>query len=838
MRARAFHRGRASQILPAAFGLLALAVSAAQAQSAHPTVRDEAAGRPRAAAGRLAGWVYDRTRGVPLRGARVFVGGTSFATETDSLGRYRFDSLPVGIHTVSLTHPRLDSLGAVPPVDTVRVGDGATAWADLDLAAAGAPPPKPGAEREPEGFRLAMAALHEPRPGRSPTRDDGVRVEFVPSLAEQEARLGLRGALRSSPGFAPAALELTRLALLLRDGGSLAEAERALAGVISAGDASPEVWLAQADVEAALGHLEAADGAARAALAAGADRPSALHARAAALLRLAAREAEGGRLYLEALDSLSDGAAPRFLADALPLLSPEELAAWQALPGERARAAWLARFWNLRAARNGISLAELLAEHQRRLAVAHLRYRRTGGRWMPPLGAALAASSDPRLQGPFDERGLVYVRYGEPDEVVRTLAEGVRPNESWVYSRVEGGRRVFHFGHLQGASDFRLVSDIFELLDPAPRAFDRDLVVHWLSSEKGMETLRQLLEERARFEPAYATMLSALERAAREVQDVKAPTPEQVFAVLQRSGTGLLPDIAAIDARSRELDLQVGRVTRESLAGGSYVAPAERELPFHYDLLAFRGPGGRVELTAALAIPAARLTPQPSGQATLYAPRISVVAFDSAADRFERLDTTLVFRSRGRLADSDLLNAHVRLVLPRLAAGTHRITVRDALAEHEARTSYGGPLVVPDLTGDRLALSDIAFALPDGGGTWTRGPVSLTLLPPRRVPAKRPFTLFYEIYGLPKATRYRTEIRVVAARRLGVWARLRSRLGGSPVGIALRFDGEAEHAMPGVVQELRRITVQMKPGWYRLRVRVTNLETGVDAASERAFEVF
>lgn len=561
-----------------------------------------------------------------------------------------------------------------------------------------------------------MAALHEPRAGRSPTRDDGVRVEFVASLAEQEARLGLRAALRSSPGFAPAALELARLALLLRDGGSLAEAESALTGVIEAGGASPEVWLADAEVEAALGHLEAADGAARAALATGADRPSALHARAVALLRLPAREAEGSELYLEALNSLSAAAAPRFLADVLPLLSPDELAAWQALPDDRARARWLTRFWNLRAVRNGLPLVELLAEHQRRLALAHRRYRRTGGRWTPPLGAALAAGFAPQIQGPFDERGVVYVRYGEPDQVIRTVAEGVRPNESWVYTRVEGGRRVFHFGHLRGASDFRLVSDRCELLVPPPRAFDRDMVVDWLSSEKGMETLRELLEERARFEPVYATMLSALERAAREVQDVNAPTPEQAFAILQHSGTGLLHDIAAIDARSRELDVKVGRTTREALAAGNYVAPAERERPFHYDLLAFRGPNGQVELTAALAIPAGRLTARPSGQAVLYAPRVSIVAFASAAGRFERLDTTLVFRSRKQLTESDLINAHVRLVLPRLANGTHRITVRDALAAPEARTSYGGSLQVPDLAGDRLALSDIAFALPDRGG--------------------------------------------------------------------------------------------------------------------------
>src|SRR5205085_8299933 len=46
-----------------------------------------------------------------LRGALLTVEGTSAAAMTDSLGKFRIDSIPPGTHRVEVTHAILDSIG-------------------------------------------------------------------------------------------------------------------------------------------------------------------------------------------------------------------------------------------------------------------------------------------------------------------------------------------------------------------------------------------------------------------------------------------------------------------------------------------------------------------------------------------------------------------------------------------------------------------------------------------------------------------------------------------------------------------------------------------------------
>lgn len=80
----------------------------------------------------LDGVVVDSVRGGPLRGAAVRVANTSRIAFTDSLGRFRVDSVPPGSHNVELFHELLDTLGVrvyTPPVQfspgvTVEMGLG------------------------------------------------------------------------------------------------------------------------------------------------------------------------------------------------------------------------------------------------------------------------------------------------------------------------------------------------------------------------------------------------------------------------------------------------------------------------------------------------------------------------------------------------------------------------------------------------------------------------------------------------------------------------------------------------------------------------------------------
>jgi hypothetical protein len=59
----------------------------------------------------IAGELYDSLALGPLRSAVVHLQDLGTSTRSDSLGRFRFDSVPAGKHLMWIDHPRLDSLG-------------------------------------------------------------------------------------------------------------------------------------------------------------------------------------------------------------------------------------------------------------------------------------------------------------------------------------------------------------------------------------------------------------------------------------------------------------------------------------------------------------------------------------------------------------------------------------------------------------------------------------------------------------------------------------------------------------------------------------------------------
>jgi len=104
--------------------------------------------------GVLAGHVTDHA-GAPLPGARVFISGTSFEAVADSAGRFRMEGVPAGEYTVSFSHPRLETLGAVPPQKPVTLAEGGAPPTEVALAAPAPPavvaapaPPRPTANGE------------------------------------------------------------------------------------------------------------------------------------------------------------------------------------------------------------------------------------------------------------------------------------------------------------------------------------------------------------------------------------------------------------------------------------------------------------------------------------------------------------------------------------------------------------------------------------------------------------------------------------------------------------------------------------------------------------------
>jgi hypothetical protein len=70
------------------------------------------------------GTVFDSTRMAPLPNARVFLDGTQFATSSGADGTFAIEQVPPGTYTLSLTHPRFDSLDARAPSVAVELKGG------------------------------------------------------------------------------------------------------------------------------------------------------------------------------------------------------------------------------------------------------------------------------------------------------------------------------------------------------------------------------------------------------------------------------------------------------------------------------------------------------------------------------------------------------------------------------------------------------------------------------------------------------------------------------------------------------------------------------------------
>jgi hypothetical protein len=72
--------------------------------------------------GQIVGMVLDSLNGTYLSGADVIIQGAKATLITDSLGRFRMDSIPAGTYQVGVFHPLLDTLGISLATQPFRVG--------------------------------------------------------------------------------------------------------------------------------------------------------------------------------------------------------------------------------------------------------------------------------------------------------------------------------------------------------------------------------------------------------------------------------------------------------------------------------------------------------------------------------------------------------------------------------------------------------------------------------------------------------------------------------------------------------------------------------------------
>lgn len=254
------------------------------------------------------------------------------------------------------------------------------------------------------------------------------------------------------------------------------------------------------------------------------------------------------------------------------------------------RTKFLRGFWGRRDAADLRVPGERLREHYRRLYHARRTYPLYLPGRVPEYIAAVPVS--------VDDRGLMYIRHGEPDDRVELTTLGVEPNESWRYDRAEGDL-IIHFVARHDPEVFRLVEsllDVGETVEASSPA-TRDLV------SRSQEVL---LRSREQISPLYR-------------RERRATPDRRSFLLAER-------------AMSRQS-------LRAATTTDSYHDRFSHRLPARVDFGAFGLDSTGARLYVAFAVPFVPLRAAWLGEGIEYPLRVRLSGFSEAGDRLVTLDT-------------------------------------------------------------------------------------------------------------------------------------------------------------------------------------------------------
>ena len=572
----------------------------------------------------------------------------------------------------------------------------------------------------------------------------------------QRAADHYRRALENDPRFLPAAPALAQLELSLLDTTRLRRAatvlQRAVAAAVSP---NPELLLAWGRVARAAGQLHTSATTFEEYLAAGGNR--ALGLLELARTRLALGQPSGDSSYFAGAALDDPVATAGYRGDLQIIAADSVLSELDQLTGQR-RAAFLHRFWtdrdHLELRREG----ERLREHYRRLLYARAHFpltvtRRFYGRYDAYRSGSLE----------LDDRGIIYIRQGEPATRLRPFIFGAMPNESWRYVRADGDL-LFHFsaGYDDNGGgdlyDYRLVESVLDLRGAADAPRD------------------QLILSRQSLSPVYSRMLNwgaygAAHEQARE---------RNIGAASIAFGTTTDSHELRFHRRVRAVGdlIAVGRNSQGSL--GHYVFGISAE-----DASWRRGPGG-VE----------------------YPVRVRLVALDRHDRSVATLDTSVMVQVPNVLTRGEYIVGRVELSLP-----PGRWSYRAAVQQGDS----GGvvlprdTVLVAPIGEPSLSLSDLALGSPGRAVRWVTDIGDTVLLAPSSLVRERSeVEIYYEAGGAAAGSHYLHQITIFQDA---------GRKSSDRALVALSF---VEAAGGSVIRSRRTVQLKgMKKGSYVVEVKVT-----------------
>ncbi len=484
------------------------------------------------------------------------------------------------------------------------------------------------------------------------------------------------------------------------------------------------------------------------------------------------RKDEAVGAYLAGLAGVTETGRLAYRDDLTWTAGEDELLALDSLPAAGVPE-FVRRFWRERDALEARGANERLAEHLRRWVYAHEHFLAHRADDVPAnaegfgdqdqaglfevgaiaevmvevAGGIPAFKTYRRTQWELDDRGVVYIRHGEPVKRVSSVAGP--PNESWAYD-VPEGRRVYHFISSRALGTQSATTLTASLpLDP------------------------DMLDARADLDSRYAQLADRIQRLSAEArtrQQHNARIAQQASLTAATPGMGR-SEVTSVAGTLRGLDNQptsrlgADVLWREAVRNRAAIAGAVTSdgFPLHFKrsldaIVQIHGVGFSAgeskRILVVFAVPGPQLVPQPrpdGGPGILYPISFRIIALDRASGLVRQLDTTRTFLAQDTLRGEQHLTGVLELRVP---AGSYRVRTLVTQPGSESGTGVGRDSVsLPGAPRD-LVLSDLILGQSQAGLAWKYGAEQVALNPLNAFPRGQNAELTYEVGGLQDGRAY------------------------------------------------------------------------------------
>jgi GWxTD domain-containing protein len=492
---------------------------------------------------------------------------------------------------------------------------------------------------------------------------------------------------------------------------------------------------------------------------------------------------DGVAPYFEGASTDDSATVAGYRTDLATIASDSVLREFDQQRGIR-RARYLQRFWGQRDRTELRGNGERLREHYRRLFYARKNFRlASNNRHYDIVERYRSGSRD------FDDRGVIYLRHGEPSSRATYAAPGLEPNESWRYSRADGDM-IFHFIAREDVQDFKLVESLFDVLGFS----DAVKLQGQAASASDNAMAEQLMLSREQLSPIYRRLHGSVGVSTGRYQSE--------------------------ERRAGQTSIALGTTS------DSYELRFPQELKAQSEVLAVGtdSSGSRVQI--AYAIAGSSLEPVTVTRGYLYSVRVRFVATDRLGQVVSSLDTTRHFVAPAPVPPGEHLVGRVEAPVPQGA-----LQYRLALQQGEAAgvTLPRDSLRVGPANSASLGLSDLVLGSRTANLSWRRTPDDTVLFNPLRTYRRSDeMELYYEIAGL-RPSPYTVELEV---RKKGSGGGLFRKIFGGGGGAAIRLKFQEQATTPFVTSHRSLRLGRLKPGNYVLDLQVMDADGRKDRRSQ------